>query len=134
MNPILEHTAQQLSHTSYVVNWLGVRVNWSLYYNNFFMTLTLIKEHSKVTYHNEANKVYPVPEAVSILYKIHDVSPTLQRYNQENCNPCKTNVVKRNSPMKRICRTRCALCVVLKMYIFKSILQNKMAEKYLDGS
>ena len=88
------------------------------------------------THHNKADKVYPVPERVSVLKygslkvkisnsnltsftlfnlnKIHNVCPALQRYNKEDGHPGQADVVKRNGTVKWVSGPCGALGVVLK--------------------
>ena len=66
------------------------------------------------THHDQTNKVDPIPEGMSVLYKVHDVRPSLQRDDQEDGHPGKPNIVKGDGTMERICWSRGALCVILK--------------------
>ena len=70
----------------------------------------------RYSYHNQTDKVDPVPEWVSILYKVHDISPSLQWYDQEYGHPGNPNVVKWNGPMKWIRWPGGALGVVLNIF------------------
>ena len=66
---------------------------------------------------------------MSILYKVHNVRPSLQRDDQEDGHPGKTDIVKGDGTMERICRSRGALCVILKVVRIKW-LYRKIRENY----
>jgi hypothetical protein len=48
-----------------------------------------------------------------VLHVVHDISPSFQWNYQENGNPSKANVIKRDGSLKRILLSRSAICVVL---------------------
>ena len=65
------------------------------------------------THHNETYKVYPVPEGVCILHKVHHIRPALQGDDQEYCHPRQANIVKGDCPVERVGRANGTLGIVL---------------------
>ena len=60
-------------------------------------------QYSTVTaYHNQADKVYPVPEWVWVLYEVHHIRPTLQGDDEEYRHPGQPDVVEADGPMERV--------------------------------
>ena len=56
----------------------------------------------RALYHDQTNKVYPVPEGVTVLNEVHDVCPTLQRDHQEYRNPGQADVVEADGPVEGV--------------------------------
>ena len=73
-----------------------------------------------IAYHYEADEVYPVPERVSVLNKIHDVRPALQGDDQEYRHPGQADVVERNGSMEGVGGAGGALCVILETRLTSS--------------
>ena len=65
-------------------------------------------------YYYENDKVEEVVKRVNVLNDVHDISPTLQRDYKKDGHPCKSNVVKTDSSLKRVCWTSCTDGVKLK--------------------
>ena len=97
-------------------------------------------DHKEGADDDQHHKVDPVPEGVSILkflvlkisevlllntlsairpcqtsnlYKVHDISPPLERDDEEDGDPGEANIVEGDRPIERVGRARCALGVVL---------------------
>ena len=64
-------------------------------------------------YHDEADKVYPVPERVRVLDEVHDVRPALQGDDQEYRHPGQADVVEADGSVKWVGGTDGAAGVVL---------------------
>ena len=54
------------------------------------------------TYHDEKDKIYPVPEWVGVLDEVHDVRPALQGDDQEDGHPGQADVVEADGPVKGV--------------------------------
>ena len=65
------------------------------------------------TYHYETDEVYPVPEGVSVLNKIHHIRPALQRDDQEYRHPGQPDVVEGDGSVEGVGGTDGAAGVVL---------------------
>ena len=78
-------------------------------------------------YHNQTNKVDPVPEWMRVLNKVHDISPALQWYHQEYCHPGQAYVVKWYCSMEGVGGTCGALGVVLKISL-KEHIENEQRD------
>ena len=97
-------------------------------------------DHKEGADDDQHHKVDPVPEGVSILkflvlkisevlllnivsaiwpcqtsnlYKVHDISPPLERDDEEDGDPGEANIVEGDRPIERVGRACCALGVVL---------------------
>ena len=97
-------------------------------------------DHKEGADDDQHHKVDPVPEGVSILkflvlkisevlllntlsaigpcqtsnlYKVHDISPPLERDDEEDGDPGEANIVEGDRAIERVGRARCALGVVL---------------------
>ena len=79
------------------------------------MVATINESNVYLAYHYEADEVYPVPERVSVLNKIHHIRPALQGDDQEYRHPGQTDVVEWNGSMEGVGGTRGTLCVILEI-------------------
>ena len=64
-----------------------------------------------MAHYDQNYKVYKVVVGVDILDHVHHICPALQRYDKENGNPGKANVVKGDNSMERIVRSNTAVGV-----------------------
>ena len=121
-------------------NWVAITTRQRLIMKNDPIWRWVIKfgeaDWNCPHYHNETDKVYPVPERVWVLQierlssqtvlwlsshldKVHDICPSLQGDNKEDGHPGQANVVKRDGSVKRISGAGGASGVILKSEVSK---------------